>query len=720
MSALSKTKLQDETREIRHVIDKIEKLILKKDCDAALDMNVIAYERALAIDDTSLVCEILFHFGTIENLKGHIQQAMSFFVKSHNMSRDSQNFKYMILTLNRIAAVYSLYGKTRRALDAYIEVLAIINEHPEASFKRSVIYNNIGLIFFELEAYEDAEKYYMDGLEAALNSPKNSLQDELVIPILFSNLSELYLKKSDYALAEVNLEQSRKASEVLDDQVGIAFCLYLEASLINERDHDWERSEVLFEQAIKLISSNGADFETADLMIKYGKQAYYAQSYDKALKLLETALEKATEHNYLQMMPVICKTLEDLYLRENNYEKAHAMVRQQLTIKDTFSEQWESTLVKSFTQNVRDLEENRQLEELKRSIRTMKMLAEVGQSITASIDIKEIFNIVSTTITKILNLSSFALGLLNNEKTHLLQTIYDEGNYKEVTHPIDYDNSFMIWCVRNKKEIIIYSSEDILNYSEVMNEKLIQRLEKSELKSLLFCPMYIDETIIGGVTVQSKTPYNFSYVDLEVLRLLTSYIGIAINNIHKSQKLIESNKKLAVASRIDDLTSLLNRRALGDYIAHDFANLDRSMLPLAMVMLDLDYFKQYNDLYGHSQGDHCLTLVANQITETLMGLNHLHFAFRFGGDEFLIIVHNCDAIGCQEMLNSLFNKIGDLKIEHLKSKISNQVTITAGASIVNRRFTNYTEVFSNADEALYLAKNGGRNRYEILVLKEKS
>lgn len=717
MNEIISSKSAIELGELQEMVKKISEQVERNDVDSALAMNVIAYERALAIDNPSIICEILFNFGVIEDLKGQSQKAMSFFTKSLTLAQESENLKYIIMALNKMASIYGLYGEFRKSIDAYSEILEIIEVHPEARYKKSVTYNNMGLAFLNLQAYDDAEKYYKLALTSSLESPTDNRYDHVVVAIIYSNLAEIFLHKKEYEEAEKHLNLSRQQSVALDDYVGVAFCFHLEAILFHERDQNWEKAESLFDQALDLMSKCGADYEVTDIMIKYGNQAFKANQLALAQELLEKANVKASEHQYIKMEPEICDVLEKIYLHNKQYKEAHLMARRQLEVKTLFNEQWGNLTAKKFVKDVREEEENRQLEELKRSIRTMKMLAEVGQTITASIDITQAFEVVSETLVKIMNLSSLAISLINEDQTSLTIKVYDDGNFMDLYNKLDSDSSFMVWCVRNQREIIIYSPRDILLYHDIMNAQLVERLENSLLKSLLFCPMYNGDQIIGGVTVQSEKPFNFSYVDLEALRLLTSYIAIATNNILKSQKLLQTNKKLEAASRIDGLTGLLNRRALGDYIENDFASTLDTSLPVTMVMLDLDYFKQYNDFYGHNKGDLCLISVSNAIKETVEVFPNKHFAFRFGGDEFLIILENCSEDMCQEMLNNLFERTKSLHIEHLRSKIDQIVTLTAGASVVKRHLTDYTEVFSNADEAMYMAKNGGRNRFEIFVLK---
>lgn len=711
----SESKRHVELQEIKKLIERITSEIDIKEIDSALDMNIIAYERALALDEPFIISEILFNFGSIEYLNGRNQKAMSYFIKAHKMAQEIQNHTCMIQVLSSVANIFSLNSEYKSALDAYSQIIEIIDSHPEMSSQKNDIYNNMGYAFLQIGAYNDAEKSYNLALDADSYNPSQPPYP-LFKAHIYNNLAELYLSKKEFDLAETNLKLGRECFKALDDQAGLAFCFHLEATLINERDHNWKKAEKLYDIALDLITQYAYTKDITQLLAKYGKQAFIANQYSKAQELLEKAYNMASEYQYLQMQVEIGDVLEQIYLREKKYENAHLMVKRQLEIKNIFTSEWERSNLKSFVKDVSEDEESRQLEELKRSIRIMKMLAEVGQSITACMDINPIFDIVSETIIKILNLSSFAISLIDENKTSMTIKTYEKGAYTEINESLDSENSFMVWCMRSQNEIIIYSPKDILTYQSLMNTTLVERLELGKIKSLLFCPMYNEDVIIGGVTVQSEKPFNFSYVDLEVLRLLTSYITIAINNIHKSQILLQTNIRLENASNRDGLTGLLNRRALKDYIANDFSSIIKASLPVTMVMLDLDYFKQYNDFYGHSKGDECLIAVSKVIKETMNALVSQHYAFRFGGDEFLLILESCNEAFCKKILNTLFKNVVDLEIEHLKSKVSNQVTLTAGASIIKRSLLDYTEVFSNADEALYVAKNDGRNRYEILIL----
>lgn len=135
----------------------------------------------------------------------------------------------------------------------------------------------------------------------------------------------------------------------------------------------------------------------------------------------------------------------------------------------------------------------------------------------------------------------------------------------------------------------------------------------------------------------------------------------------------------------------------------------RSAKPLSLIIVDVDYFKNYNDIYGHLAGDSCLQKIAHTIRDSLRRAGN--FVARYGGEEFTIILPDTNAEGAYLFAESLREKIENLNIEHKDSKVGKNVTVSLGVSTtVPKKDSTQDELISMADEALYKAKDGGRNR----------
>lgn len=181
------------------------------------------------------------------------------------------------------------------------------------------------------------------------------------------------------------------------------------------------------------------------------------------------------------------------------------------------------------------------------------------------------------------------------------------------------------------------------------------------------------------------------------------------NLIHASKKLQAANKKLETASITDALTELFNRRYFNLVYNRELTRCIREKKSLAFMMLDIDYFKGYNDTYGHLQGDASLKSVANAMKKTLKRPGD--YLFRLGGEEFGVLIADIDEEKAYHMAEKLRQNILSLGIEHKANKANKYLSISIG--VINL-FPNQTsdpeEIIQKADENLYQAKTQGRNR----------
>lgn len=158
----------------------------------------------------------------------------------------------------------------------------------------------------------------------------------------------------------------------------------------------------------------------------------------------------------------------------------------------------------------------------------------------------------------------------------------------------------------------------------------------------------------------------------------------------------------------DGLTGIYNRRYFDEVLTIEWKRTMREKSPLSLVMLDIDYFKKYNDTYGHQAGDKCLVKVAVAIADLLR--RPADMVARYGGEEFVVVLPNVDREDAVKLAEKIRATIEKLKIDHKLSDINRFVTISLGvASICPEPKSSHEELLRSADKALYNAKNGGRN-----------
>ncbi len=175
------------------------------------------------------------------------------------------------------------------------------------------------------------------------------------------------------------------------------------------------------------------------------------------------------------------------------------------------------------------------------------------------------------------------------------------------------------------------------------------------------------------------------------------------------RQLEEANHMLLRLSRLDGLTGVTNRRQFDDYLDQEWRRALRENMPLSLVMLDIDGFKDYNDAHGHQAGDECLKQVAGAISRALNRPGDL--VARYGGDEFVMILPGTPGEGALRVAETMREKVQSLGLSRSNHSLKECVTISLGvATLYPTRDTSPSALVAAADQALYQAKQSGRNR----------
>ena len=177
-------------------------------------------------------------------------------------------------------------------------------------------------------------------------------------------------------------------------------------------------------------------------------------------------------------------------------------------------------------------------------------------------------------------------------------------------------------------------------------------------------------------------------------------------------ELMRQAQQLSILSQQDALTGLANRRYLDEVLENEWRSAIRHKLPITIMMIDIDFFKLYNDALGHIQGDQCLRRIAILLGSISSRSGDL--AARYGGEEFLLLFSVTDKDQALILVQQLMELVRNIGIIHPKSTVSKHVTISVGvATMVPHLNDNLSEFISRADHALYTAKSNGRNQYHI-------
>lgn len=174
-------------------------------------------------------------------------------------------------------------------------------------------------------------------------------------------------------------------------------------------------------------------------------------------------------------------------------------------------------------------------------------------------------------------------------------------------------------------------------------------------------------------------------------------------------QLRQLNLELKRLANLDGLTQVANRRRFDDYLAQEWKRSLREEQPLSLILCDVDYFKAYNDSYGHLAGDECLQKVAQTMKDSIKRPADL--VARYGGEEFVVVLPNTSAKGAQQVAATLKNQLEEMQLPHAQSLVKPYVTMSLGvASVIPHASLCLEDLIACADEALYEAKRQGRNR----------
>jgi diguanylate cyclase (GGDEF)-like protein/PAS domain S-box-containing protein len=320
---------------------------------------------------------------------------------------------------------------------------------------------------------------------------------------------------------------------------------------------------------------------------------------------------------------------------------------------------------------------------------------------------------------------------------HILKIIHDEnGNVshyygylnditesqkikKELEQHLNIINNNVLITISNQDGFIIDVSDAYCKLTQFTKSELIGKkhsiFRHSSMDDTFFKELW--ETILNGKIWKGeykniKKDGTEFWVENSITPNFDEYKNITgFTSVYND---ITDKKKISEISITDFLTDLYNRRHFNTIFDLEFKRAKRDRKNFILLILDIDFFKQYNDTYGHDGGDIVLRKISDIIKATLKRPND--YLFRLGGEEFGIITSDIEYIGVVRLCNRLLSSVMDLKIKHRASLINDFVTISIGAQIVKTSSDiNENLVFKFADNALYEAKKQGRNR---AVIKE--
>lgn len=379
--------------------------------------------------------------------------------------------------------------------------------------------------------------------------------------------------------------------------------------------------------------------------------------------------------------PLIGKTVEVTALKKDGTEFPLELSLAAVKVKD----KWCATGI------ARDIGERKLADlEMKMIHSELKMLYEVSQATSRTIELKKLLSEVLQVLagTGIFPFEiKGAIFLLEGERLRLASFVNLTEETLAPCEPcleIRHGNS-LCDLARERGEVIVSGNS-------LKDERHAQCRRGNHPHGHVIVPLKAMDAVIGVLSIYTRPDTEISDRVLNLLSSIGNQIGIAINN----SRLYEETKGFSLH---DPLTGLANRRFLQIQMEKSFETARRYREDLSVIMLDIDYFKRYNDTHGHLEGDRLLVQLAEVI---LREMRRADYVFRYGGEEFLIILPETGSVPACEAA------------ERLRKVVEQEtgVTISLGLATLTPTMQKKEELIEKADKSLYLAKQGGRNRVE--------
>jgi len=294
------------------------------------------------------------------------------------------------------------------------------------------------------------------------------------------------------------------------------------------------------------------------------------------------------------------------------------------------------------------------------------------------------------------------------ELKSLVSKLFDDLNL-QIDHEKNVSKEQIVNFFRDAADI--FSTND---FNSILNKKLFKNIykeiAKDSLDSYSKTNQYLDK--LNKLQIETLSQCNESadlYGHTKKFMSIQKNMEKEIQNAHTT--IAELNTQIRILERnsnIDPLTKIHNRGSLNSYL-NKVCLKEKKSLNIFLLMIDIDHFKNFNDTYGHVAGDKVLIFIANLLKKTLRDGDRV---FRYGGEEFTIVLNRINKDGCYVVLDRIIGLIKKSKLNYNGHEFS--VTISIGATKIKNNDTPDSFI-ARADKALYKAKNNGRDRSEIEI-----
>ena len=329
-------------------------------------------------------------------------------------------------------------------------------------------------------------------------------------------------------------------------------------------------------------------------------------------------------------------------------------------------------------------------------IRSLETINVISQQINSSLETEQVLSILNAALQKALTADSYFVGLVENDVIRL-DLFYDDGEFfSDVQVPLK--DTFAGWVIQNRSPLFL---PDLRNETSIKKSNTMSIGKNKSSLSWMGVPMRTAQ-INGLLAVSSYKANAFSTADMELLSNLAQHAALALDNtVHHEQ--------VEIQSRLDSLTGTYNHRYFLDALQDHVDQAHSSKQVISLIMLDIDFFKRYNDSYGHQIGDAILIKLCETIQKYTKKTD---FIGRWGGEEFAIALPGARGDEAHQVAERVQKSMQSMVLNGFEQEKIPAPTVSQGISVYPDEATDFNRFIYLADQRLYIAKERGRNQIE--------
>lgn len=624
------------------------------------------------LKDASGTARALDSQGWCWYIRGEYSQALALHERSLAIRQIAGNPEEIADSYNSLSAVYSDMGNYPEAVQSLLNALTLA-EQSENLQDQVRFLANIGTTYVEVGEYETAQGYLKRALE--LSEQIDYKKSQLFI---ISSLALIYKERKEYDKAVM---QARRCLEMMPEVTPLyqkaetlivlgESQIFLDAAL---------EAETHLNQALEISQQIGDNTTRAKALLGLGRLYHSQGNEDRAKDELLKALKLAEEAEHPQLAYRIHGALSETYEKLGDFQTALHHHREYHAAK-------EEVFNRDALARRRLLEIRFDIDHTRREHQAAETLRRVGTALNATLDSSQVLDLMLGHIQQVTVADIIYIALVENGKLEMKRSWCEKG---EPVQPSGIHLEAPVYqsLLESQKPITLSDTREYADW--------FKNHDDCGIHSWSGAPIIYNGKTIGLIAVASRTPNTFNVKHGEHLSIYASQAALALENAH----LFEEVQRMAI---LDGLTGIYNRRYLFEMGQKEFDRAQRYKAEFSAVMMDIDHFKKINDVHGHLRGDQVLREVAALGGQ---GLRKADIFGRYGGEEFLILLPETN------LANAV--KTAERIRQGIIQQVSLKITLSAGVAQLSEEMNRLEDLIEQADQALYRAKNSGRDRVSI-------